>query len=204
MIPLLKSIINAGYSKYFLLFWIVLNVLLPSVNLGNGWTINNFRNNLIILNLGYTGYFVLGHYLMNNKLNKKSEYLLYIVGLLSFIIYPFLSKIGLQISLSSFTHSYFNVFVFFQATALFYFFANRRTRFSKKVGNIVLSLSSLSLGVYLVHPLILNLFEKLLFAGNFNRESFVLFFLTWAFVILLSLLLTRFLKSRTLLNSFVE
>lgn len=166
LIPFIKKIVDGGGSKYLLVLWFLTGVLLSGVDftfLGDKskmWTEYIICFPFVIR---FVGYFVLGYYLYNEViLSRRQRVVVYcagILGILSTIIgtYVLSSNLG---TLVEYFYDYHNITVMLASVAIFVFFKYNKIFVTftnnSKVRNIVGKLSNLSLGVYLVHTLILG------------------------------------------------
>lgn len=118
--------------------------------------------------LGYAGYFVLGHYLANNTIKETVKRIICILGILSVFAVSALtffasSRVGAPYL---FFYEYINVFTLFEAIALFVVIKDKQI--APKYHSVLISASKLSLGIYIIHPLVMNvLFDY----GNIDSAS---------------------------------
>ena len=144
--PFLRKITEEKRTtEYFIVLFFIFMLLtkycvkLPFV----GSTLDSILNNMDMqFVLGYSGYYVLGYYLRRYPLSDKMELMLYICGA--------------ALLLSGAAPNTIIV-----AVAIYTLFIKRigKVSFSKKVIHLISVLSEYSFGVYLVHALILNMFE---------------------------------------------
>jgi len=112
--------------------------------------------------LGYMGYVVWGWWLSTRKMPKQTIWAAPLVFLLCCIV---TSAANQWYSISKETadgwlFSYFSLPNFIEATAVFCFFLSLKDRHFRKP-EIIRTLSDCTLGVYLIHPMMINLLEKL-------------------------------------------
>jgi len=112
--------------------------------------------------LGYVGYAVWGWWLSTRKMPKQTVWAAPLVFLVCCIVtaagnqwYSFYKETA-----DGWLFSYFSLPNFIDATAVFCFFLSLRDRQFKRAG-IIRTLSDCTLGVYLIHPMMINLLEKL-------------------------------------------
>ena len=110
--------------------------------------------------LGYMGYVIWGWWLTTVKLPKKTVWLAPLVFLLCAIATAAANQwyCGYKGEADGWLFSYFSLPNFIQATALFCFFLSLRERKFKLVAAIR-ALADCTLGVYLIHPMMINLLE---------------------------------------------
>lgn len=112
--------------------------------------------------LGYMGYVIWGWWLSTKTMPKKTVWLAPLVFCLSCII----TAAGNQWysmykeTADGWLFSYFSLPNFIEATAVLCFFLSLKDRQFKKAGTIR-ALADCTLGVYLIHPMMINLLEKL-------------------------------------------
>ena len=162
LIPILQPMVKAGYGWYFVGIWLFLDVLLTSFNFeGERGLLYHFKRDLMGVTFGYSGFFVLG-YCISESWSKLARFRwggdlrgVICALLLLFVLLP----------LSSFAHllvgGYNNVLCVLSAIAIYCLFSQIRIRPSSRFARPVLFLSSMSLGVYLIHPLVLLVFRHL-------------------------------------------
>lgn len=164
-VPVLKSIAgNRHVFRYFVIVAVILTFvvsqLLDHIGVFNAQRmilLNEYLNTFGIKSLGVVTYFILGYYLFSYSFRKRMRYTIYILGFLSF----FLSAIGTHY----FSHKMgcpFNLFyddmhpfTFIEAVAIFLFIKNHADRCPQSIRRYLIVVSNCSLGIYLVHPLIM-------------------------------------------------
>lgn len=169
-LPIIHKIIESEkIMKYFLflafLFAFFFPQILQLVNDFGGEKINllfeGFNTILENMNLqlvlGYTGYFVLGHYLNNLEMKKSHRLIIYLLGILSGIVTILLVR---QVSINNqapIGHYYenFNINILLESFAVFVFFKYNTPKI-KNLGAIMNKLAKYSFGAYLIHVLILD------------------------------------------------
>ena len=168
--PILKIIAsNKKIEVYFLLLALITTFLLPwffkllgfiNINIYN--LLNGFYEKMDInIALGFTGYFMLGHYLRNKSINASTRTTLYLLGLVSWICVIVLTH------LKSFHSNYadtifyndLSLFTLVEATAIFIFINHRFKNYKSKYSSLIIKISNLTFGVYLIHILIRNIFH---------------------------------------------
>ncbi len=162
IIPILKRIVDGGLTKYVLLLWFCTSILFFWFVKSNTFTYLQTYLLNFPFSIDYVGFFLLGYFLYKQIiLTKKQRMIIYILGLCSLI----LMVLGTYcISMLAGRNMYYflenlsicNVLV---AIALFVFF--RYFDFDGSIfckgKKIIASLSNLTLGVYLIHVLVLNI-----------------------------------------------
>lgn len=106
---------------------------------------------------GYSGYFLLGHYL--NRYNVKRLKLIYLIGVVSFalIVCGAITSYYIYGTLNNPLYGYLTPFVMFEAIAVFLFVKNLapKIKFSANAINMITKISNICFGIYLVHILVL-------------------------------------------------
>lgn len=149
-----KRIGKKGIFTYLILVYIVLNVLLPFVCRLTGIQWNSALN--AVSCGGYVVWFLIGYLLANTDINKKFRILIYILGLIGFFMYFYLTvQNSFKTGRFDKTYAgYMNIPAIFMGTAVFVLFKygkwNSIEKHEKAV-RFVRNLSSASFGVYLIH-----------------------------------------------------
>lgn len=149
-----KRIGKKGIFTYLILVYIVLNVLLPFVCRLTGIQWNSALN--AVSCGGYVVWFLIGYLLANTDINKKFRILIYILGLIGFFMYFYLTvQNSFKTGRFDKTYAgYMNIPAIFMGTAVFLFFKYGKWNFidkHEKAVRLVRNLSSASFGVYLIH-----------------------------------------------------
>lgn len=149
-----KRIGKKGIFTYLILVYIVLNVLLPFVCRLTGIQWNSALN--AVSCGGYVVWFLVGYLLANTDINKKFRILIYILGLIGFFMYFYLT-VQNSFKTGKFDKTYagyMNIPAMLMGTAAFVFFKYGKWNFidkHEKAVRFVRNLSSASFGVYLIH-----------------------------------------------------
>lgn len=115
----------------------------------------------------YLGYFILGHYLHNwrEEITGKKRVALYIVGGLSFLLACALGTLDARATgqLSFHMNTPFAATTFFTAAAIFVAgqSIDKKAAHSEKTGKTLGFLAGTVLGIYLLHPLAIILFNRI-------------------------------------------
>lgn len=149
-----KRIGKKGIFTYLILVYIVLNVLLPFVCRLTGIQWNSALN--AVSCGGYVVWFLIGYLLANTDINKKFRILIYILGLIGFFMYFYLTvQNSFKTGRFDKTYAgYMNIPAIFMGTAVFVFFKYGKWNFidkHEKAVRFVRNLSTASFGVYLIH-----------------------------------------------------
>ncbi len=149
-----KRIEKKGIFTYLILVYIVLNVLLPFVCRLTGIQWNSALN--AVSCGGYVVWFLIGYLLANTDINKKFSILIYILGLIGFFMYFYLTvQNSFKTGRFDKTYAgYMNIPAIFMGTAVFVLFKYGKWNLiekHEKAVRFVRNLSSASFGVYLIH-----------------------------------------------------
>lgn len=149
-----KRIGKKGIFTYLILVYIVLNVLLPFVCRLTGIQWNSALN--AVSCGGYVVWFLIGYLLANTDINKKFRMLIYILGLIGFFMYFYLTvQNSFKTGRFDKTYAgYMNIPAIFMGTAVFVLFKYGKWNLidkHEKAVRFVRNLSSASFGVYLIH-----------------------------------------------------
>lgn len=180
-VPILRQVTaNKKITEYFLILSLVFTFLIPTaldvsklvLFSGNAnilkviSAIENVINAkmLLLLVLGYTPYFVLGYYLKNVKISKRLEFLIYVLGIIGWILTFILTMKASKIAgkkINFYNYKYIGVLL--ESIAVYVF---AKCRIALIQGNlyrkVITVLSNASLGVYLVHVMVLDKVYKLI------------------------------------------
>lgn len=149
-----KRIGKKGIFTYLILVYIVLNVLLPFVCRLTGIQWNSALN--AVSCGGYTVWILIGYYLANTDIKKSFRISIYILGLLGFFMYFYLTvQNSFKTGRFDKTYAgYMNIPAIFMGTAVFVLFKYGKWNLiekHEKAVRLVRNLSSASFGVYLIH-----------------------------------------------------
>lgn len=125
--------------------------------------------------MSYSGYVIMGHFFVNMNKRRFKPWIM----LLGFIVVAAIATIICQISAlnkgepEGILYEYFSLPSFLEALFLFLFFINLKINYSIKMRTVLYRLSTLTLGVYLLHPFVLTQLDAKL---GINTLSFNTFF----------------------------
>ena len=155
-----------------LVFTFGLNVLklIPQSDIFVYGILANFNLYMV---LGYTGYFVIGHYINTYPVKCRTEKLFYVLGgvsvVLTIIATAIISKKNGYPTQTFYGYLMPNVLG--MAVAVYIFFKKRvsKWKFSERMKKIIVKISQISFGMYLIHDFFIILFSKYL---NITTMSF--------------------------------
>lgn len=116
----------------------------------------------IFLPAGFTGYFVLGHYLTAYTTGHRKKHLIYWLGAASTVLIA-VATIGLSLKMGRFVfmlYEWLTPFAFLQSAAVFLFFTSRDWTCLKKHEDRLKKVSKLTFGIYLVHIMVMELIGR--------------------------------------------
>lgn len=177
MVPVFRKLTESpSITKYFLLFFLLHNlrgdiqVLLSAIPSPYFQRMSQWLQSAASLlqlktTLGYAGHFVLGYYLHQAELKKRTRTVIYILGAASYILSVSLTAaISLQNGIATSTRATdnFTTLTTLQAAAFFLLIKHSLGRFSPKGKweGRVQQLSKITFGIYLVHMPIVNFLEQ--------------------------------------------
>ena len=201
--PILKAIVSNKKTEIcFICIAVITTFILPLFFIVIGWLNTEARNLLenwyntmnLKMALGYTGYFVLGHFFNTYTLDVRIKKIFYMCGVLSIICVIILTHF-LSVytgGASELFYEYLNPFTAIEAIALFLFAQQKSGNIPVKYHKYIIHLAKMSLGIYLVHILIKWLFieygiDSLTFNPVFFIPclSFIIFFVSYITTLIL-------------------
>lgn len=165
--PFLSKIINSLRKEQ--LSWLTFTFLFISVF----WKPSRF---IIPLFVPYLGYYLGGYWLKKKKVTLNKLFwmisliliLLMAIGTYALVIHSSPNRNGLYF------YTYFNPLIILLSFSIFIFFQNREKRLPSK--KIISQISNTTLGIYLIHPVVMDLFKFISFPNNFLLAFFTLLF----------------------------
>ena len=184
---LLRRLIkNEKMTIYIVIYGIVFGVILPTIYHKH---IDSFE---IFVPIGYTTYYLIGYLLSKKNIHKLFRYIIYIVGV-ACLIFTICSSniISFKINDEWRRVEYLNLNIVLISIAIFLFFKNLTIKTNDNQKTILEELYKLTMGVYLIHPLI----NDLLFSYGFYlwtiKYQFIGITIYIFFVYLISLIITK-------------
>lgn len=185
--PVIKEIVkNKKVTKWFLILsfvYLTINPILTNSGVGNYFQLPIISK--------YLFYYVLGFYIRDIIINKKKTIFITIAGTISLLVLIFLNYcdlyydnklVGILIKTEMFGILYY---------VMIYVLFSKITITNEKLSKMLKNISSLSLGVYLIHQPILNMV-----IGIFNLDIYskVLYFIVPVFLYIFCSLITFIIK----------
>ena len=170
VVPFLKKICSDKKTEeYYIILVIVftfgLNVLklIPQSDIFVYGILGNFNLYMV---LGYTGYFVIGHYISSYSVKRKTEILFYVLGMISAVL-TIIATVVISKKNGYPTETFYGYLmpnVLGMAVAVYVFFAKRvsKWKFSERMKTVIVKISQISFGMYLIHDFFIILFSKYL------------------------------------------
>lgn len=168
-IPIYRKICeDKKTEEYFLILSLIFVFILPLMTqapiISKCLTTGIFNITVPVV-LGYSGYFLLGHYLNTYEFSKKYEKTIYILGTIS-LIFTIVATYFFSVYKGYASEAFYNYLIIntlLVAVAIFTLFKNRisKIKTSNKFNNIVIKISKLTFGVYLVHDFFIIFFSML-------------------------------------------
>ena len=168
--PILKIIAsNKKIEEYFLLLALITAFVLPwlfkildCLNTNIYHLLNGFYEKMDIkIAWGYCGYFMLGHYLRNNSFNSSIRKTIYFLGLISWIcVIVFTHYKSFHNNRADvFFYNNLSPFTLAEAIAIFTFINHKFNKLNLKYTPLIIKISNLTFGVYLVHIIFRKIFQ---------------------------------------------
>lgn len=202
--PILRLFVkteNKKYITYFLVLSILIRFVVPFANFfcnlfmfEPNW-ISQYANSFrIVFSHECLTYYVLGWYLTTFDFKEKTKKLIYILGVVGFLITFFCSQFFTTETQKAYSVFYNNgiINILLYSVALFLFIFSFFKDKELKIKGIIYKLSNLSFGVYAIHVLVLYFAIK--YTGGIEHNSFRLvveYISTTVFSFLISYLLSK-------------
>ena len=172
LIPLLRPIVqNETLTRYFLVLAFILTFLLPQLALFCSFVSPQVSVLISTVSMytycffptGFTVYFVGGYYLSRRQFSRRDEVILYCIGVLGLLLSIFLpvAHARAQSAPVDIYYNYNSLNVLLTSVPIFVF-AKQHLNFpnmGERAHTILRKLSKYSFGVYLVHPMVIELLQ---------------------------------------------
>lgn len=176
--PFLRKIVESGFlTGYFLALSLIFTFLLPEMLrvIASPAADKAYSNMNFYFTLGYVPYFVAGAYFANRELDRRYDAAIFAFGVAALTACGILT--AATSSRNSVCSTFFQSFhpcILLGSIALFVFGKRifSRVRPPEKMRDLIVKISSCSFGVYLIHPLVINVFHRV---SGFNAASFPAF-----------------------------
>ncbi|WP_051263355.1 acyltransferase [Tuberibacillus calidus] len=174
--------------RYFLILWFI-SSFIPIVNQLLEWNIHHVLDTVS----GFIGLYLLGYYLYRYEIGRNIRVIIYMLSVVSLIVTFWGTKTVTAANGGKYDglfYSYLTPNTILIAMAVFLLFKHFGLRENKNVFIVRLSISSF--GVYLIHPIFLNMFKHLI---DVQSHTFItiptLALLTMAVSFIISLFIQR-------------
>ncbi len=213
IIPVLRPVVIKRRNEiYFLCLSLVTVFIVPTLLKVIGWfsadlayvLTNGFKKLELNIAIGYSGYFVLGHYLYNYKINSLTRKTIYCLGFFSFICVVCFTHFTSHYIHSPYSYFYSNLnpFTLLEAAAVYVWVLSSFKQVSNTAHRYIIQLSNCSFGIYLVHPLVLDIINR--FMPSFHFLLLMLYIpLISFFIFFVSYLVIKAIRQIPFLKSFV-
>ena len=172
--PILREVVKSEtLTKYYLIISGLITIVIPTLitmaivfNIPYFLTIQEiFNRNLTAMEfpsfLGYSFFYVLGHYINNKTISRKSEITIYVLSIVALVATYFLSiaaSIHYETPATNFIF-YKTINVAIYSVGIFVFFKNHCNK-TFKLTPMLIYISSCTFGIYLIHLKISELFNQ--------------------------------------------
>ncbi len=161
ILPFLRQIAtNKHLTEYFLSLTLCFTVILPV--LPWQWFRILQANSYFYFTSGFVGYFLLGYYLKNRLLSPIMQFIIYLLGILGFSYTVFASQYESIVLNTAF--GYYDPWlpnIVCMTVAVFVFFQYAINPYLERYASLLEIVSQHMLGVYLIHPFVMIILEKL-------------------------------------------
>lgn len=169
--PLLKEVFKEKrFCEYYLILYLIFGIIIPSIFLFDvpfKTTFDSlYRRSSLEMLTGYIGYFVAGHYIhrfVNIRNTTKTRLLLLLTAIIGYAITISVNAFDAitKGSASTLANTPLDFSEFITAVSIFSLFKLLNKPVLDKSASLVLYLSGLTFGIYLMHPLVIMIFMKL-------------------------------------------
>ncbi len=164
--PIIRVFLKSAASKeirYFLILWFLVNAVLPILERFLGISIGV----QIYMATGFIGYYLLGYYINTYDINKTQKVVIYILGIIGLVC----TVIGTYVltkasgSPDEWFYGYLTPGIIFTSTAIMVFVKNSKymgiLQHRKKCALLIGNISAASFGIYLLHPIVLEMLGRM-------------------------------------------
>ena len=214
LIPLLRPIVKSeSLTRYFLLLAFVFTFLLPQLALFTSFV--SYEASTVIRTvimysycffpLGFTVYFVGGYYLSRRNFSRREEIVLYCVGIAA-LLFSIIAPAALSRSQGAANptfYSYNDLNVLCTSVPIFVFAKQHLNfpRMGERAYTLLRKMSKYSFGVYLVHPMVIELLQHF-GIDTFSCNAFFSVPLLAVFVFAVSTLISALLNAIPLIRDY--
>lgn len=200
LLPVLQTLVNHCDKKkleYILILWTVFSVVVPLISrYVPVFRVSGYSD--LVLCKGYLGYFLLGHYLNKyaQEVKPLRSGLLYIAGAVVTGVCAVIEFVYYRGNISEYAglvyQDYLAPATVISTIGVFLFLQNRKYKFKQKTSMVITRISSLSIGVYYIHMLVLTAIEYAGFRGSDNLVVLIAkLFATYLVSLILSTVISK-------------
>ena len=198
LLPVLKALVeykDGIYVKFALICWILFGVLKFTANGVVFYTdeIRIITSKIHYELVDFSGYFLLGHYLRNIDIRISK-----LLCTVTFVFCVFLQYIVSSYSLLNVSTNNFTILGLIESICLYMFFKDVSTM--KIHGIWIINISSITLGVFLIHPLVL---EHYMPNNIWYLPVIIRVIIVWLYVFLVSGIIVYLLKKIPFVNKWM-
>ena len=203
--PLLKILLKRATKKditYFLLLWLYASVISRLIKHIYGFS---FEIELHFVT-EYIGYYLLGYYLVKYHLPwiiRKIIYIFAFIGIIATFILTYYSTVKAEGILEEFWYDYHSPTVLLVSIGLFTFFKHKKFEIGYSLPFLPYVINKTNFGIYLVHLLVMHIFENELPMLWLNVHSSIAIPYRVALTMALSILIVTIIKKIPLLKKLV-
>lgn len=216
IVPILRLVVkDFDVTKYFLILVFVFTFLLPQIL--TIWGVIDESNSVFVsgiimklrlyLPMGYIGYFVLGYYLNTIHISKRMEIIIYILGILGFVITITGTAMISYLNAEAFDKFYNDLTcnVLFEAMAVFTFAKKHLNKAPNKKLNrrLLIELSAYSFGAYLVHAFILDQLNIIYSINTLSYSAWIMIPVLFIIVFNVSFFISAILNHIPILGKYI-
>lgn len=214
IIKLVKD--NTRIMLYFMVLALIFSIIIPQIvslvnDFGNNRLqilVNSLNDSIDIMGMkmvmGYTCYYLLGYYLNKIDLSREKRFVLYFCGIIGIFVTIYLDAI-LSIDKGVCVSDYsvpLSMNVLLTSSAVFVLFKQYFSNYDK-MGFHLYKISEFCLGIYLVHPLVIDLLDKCIAINTLSFNAVVSVFIISIIVFVGSLLVAVILKTIPIIRKFI-
>lgn len=161
--PILRKITaDRVTTRYFIILWLVAVSLERYLSF-----FHEIKIGLTIQYItGYIGFFLIGYYLKDTKLNIKQKYINLVVFIISVLVTAFghyLLNVD-TIEKNTYFTGYFSPNIIVMSISIFLIFINMNINFNSNINRLIIKVSELTFEIYLIHIMI----RKIIYEGHFG------------------------------------
>lgn len=168
-----KMLENKTYIKYFIVLSLIFSFTIPTLYLiADSITLITGNEKIMQLfhilferfhfsfTLEFVSYFLIGYYITSINITRKNQYIIYLLGLISFIFsFVYSLEISTKAGIPWKMNDNLSLNVLFESLLIFILIRNLFNK-QNKLSSIMNNLSKYTLGTYLIHAMILDILSN--------------------------------------------